>query len=190
MDSKQQQNHQQQQICHGQNMEINNNNKNNSPYLHGSKDKSDDIFIESDEKMIKKQCESRTINSMDARGSQCDSNEITFEKSRVDSNKDIIIMEVTNDICEKSHNETVTTPPIGIKQIHESAINIEAVIRSDSEQIETMENTTIIEAKGESTVQTSGESIFIYISYYMFIVAVAFVPFCTKYQDNVNELYF
>lgn len=144
-------------------MEINNNNKkNNSPYLHGSKDKSDN-FIECDEQMIKKHCESRTLNSMDARGSQCDSNEITSEKSRVDSNKDIIIMEVTNDKCEESHNESITTPTIGLKQNHESVINIETVIRSDNEQTETMENKVIIEAKGESMIEPSGESIFIFI---------------------------
>mgnify|MGYP003449319489 FL=1 len=138
-------------------MEINNNNKNNSPYLHGIKDKSDN-FIESDENMIKKHCENRTTNSSDARGSQCDSNEISFEKSRVDCNKDIIIMEITNDKCEKSHNETITTPPIIIKQPHESVINTKTVIRSDSEKTETIANKKIIEAKGESI--ENGEFLF------------------------------
>lgn len=168
MDVIQQQNH---QIC--QNMEINNNNnKNHSPYLHGIKDKSDN-FTESDENMIKKHCESRTTNSSDVRGSQCDSHEITFEKSRVDCNKDIIIMEITNDKCEKSHNETITTPPINIKQTHESVINIETVIRSDSEEPETMANKVIIEAKGESI--ESGESIF-FIPLYVF--KEAFIATC------------
>lgn len=130
-------------------MEINNNI--NSPYLHASEDKSDKFIDKNngnDEKMIKMHG-SQIINSsaMDAKGSLlCDEN--FSEKSRVDSsnnNKDIIIMEVMSDKCEKSHNGSVTQA-IDIKP----PIHNEIVIRNDSKKIESKDVEVIIEAKGSS----------------------------------------
>jgi hypothetical protein len=103
-------------------MEINNNI--NSPYLHGSEDKSDNL---SEEKMKIMHDESRNIHSTDERGSQ----EIKLPSKSPqssDCNKDIIMATKSDiDVCEKSYNERVTKS-IEVKKVHENVISVNQVL--------------------------------------------------------------
>lgn len=152
-----------QQICHRRSMEINNNI--NSPYLHASEDKSDNL---SEEKMKIIRDESRNIHSLAARGSQ----EIKLPSKSshgVDSTKDLIMATLSDiDVCEESHNESVTKL-IEVSKVHENVIN-NVLIKSDSSKIEIKDVEHVEKVMKKETITTmtqSGESRILWFCRYL-----------------------
>lgn len=133
-------------------MEINNNI--NSPYLHTSEDKSDNL-TEENMKIIHN--ESRNIPSTDESSSQ----EIKLPSKSShssDCNKDIIMATASDiDVCERSHNEHVTKS-IEVNKVHENIIHSnEVLIKSDSE-FKDVEERVEKTFKEEIFMTQSGES--------------------------------
>ena len=126
-------------------MEINNNI--NSPYLHASVDKGDDLC---EEKMKNVHDESRNIYSVDAKGSQ----KIKLSAS-CDKSEDLI-MATTNDIhlYEESHHEQF----VKSSKVHQNEI----IVKSDSAKVEIKDvehvERVVKEEKIKIMTQSSGES--------------------------------
>lgn len=112
-------------------MEINNNI--NSPYLHASEDKSDNL---SEEKKKIMHNESRNIHSTDEKGSQEIKLPSKSQQRKSDYNKEIMATTSDIDVCEESHNERVMKS-IEVNKVHENIISDNQVlIKSNSAKIE------------------------------------------------------
>lgn len=152
-------------------MEINNNI--NSPYLHASEDKSDNL---TEEKMKIIHNESRNIHpTVEKRSQEIKLPSKSKSQQNSDYNKEIMATTSDIDVCEKSHNERVTKS-IEVNKVHENIINdTQVLIKSNCAKIEiqTIQDESINKIfKEEKLLTQSGESYILFLNKQLILIHV------------------